>query len=101
MLTIGPGYLLDFHPTARTVHPAHGVEQIDRNVPTWNESETALGGHVVVAGSGFGAPAATRFAIGSRSNPGFDERLLTVFGIVLRELHLIVNESLERVHGIE
>ena len=94
---MSPRNLLDFDAAIRAIDPSHGVGEIDRNAPERDESEkTRLGGLVVFRGR-LGTPRAPSFAVGSRANAG-DEGLLFP---LLSEFYALINESLERMDGIE
>ena len=96
VLAFSPWNLLYLHPTARTIDPSHGVEKIDWDIPKGNEGKASLFERVV-PWARFGAGAATRFAISTRTNEGFDTRLF----IGLNEFYRLINETLERVNKVE
>ena len=93
----GPRDFFDFHSATRAVYSTHGVEKIDGNVPKWDKDETSLRGQMVVARASLVTRIATGFAVGTRSDEGFDANLL----VGLNKFDGLINETLERMDEVE
>ena len=96
VFAFGPWNLLDLHAAARAIDPSHGVEKIDWDIPKGNEGEASLFERVI-PWARFGVVAATRFAIRTWTNEGFDTRLF----VGLNEFDRLINETLEGVDEVE
>jgi len=94
---LGPGNLFDFDAAGPAIDPAHGVGEVDQNAPDRDELEEPRRGGPVVSRSGFGATRAPGLAIGPGADPGNDDPLVAL----PVEFDVLINESLERVNGVE
>lgn len=97
VFALGPRDFFDLDAATRTVHPAHGVEKDDRDVPEWDEVKAPLGGHLIIARASLVAATTTWLAVGAGTDEGFDPRLIRV----LDEFYRLVNETLERMNKVE
>ena len=97
VLAVGPRHLFDLYAATWAIDSTHGVEKIDGNVPKWDKDETSLRGQMVVARASLVTRIATGFAVGTRSDEGFDANLL----VGLNKFDGLINETLERMDEVE
>jgi len=97
VLALGPGHLLDFDAAIPAIDATHGVGEIDENAPDRNELEKAGRGHLVISRGGLGAARASGLAVG----PGADLSDDDLLACLVIEFDAFINESLERMDGVE
>ena len=97
VLALCPRNQLDLDAAVAALHPPHGVGKVDENTPDGDEFEKPRRGHPVVSRRGLGATRAPDPAVGAGANPG-DDDLPAIHRI---ESDVFINESLERMDGVE
>jgi hypothetical protein len=97
VFAVGPGHALDFHATVRTIDPAQGIGEKNRDVPQRYEFKHSRR-QGVVARAGLPAAGTDGFAVGARQNLDQD-RQMVCFGIQPHDVS--VDKALELLHPIQ
>jgi len=97
VLALCPRDCLNLDAASRTIYPAHGVGERDRDVPDGDELELPGLGHAVVSGTMFAASGASRFAVGPGDDFGDDAHRIARAA----QADGMVDEALDAVDFVE